>query len=169
MVLQNPNALLTTLLLTTKVTFLLVCTTRLGFPYSGDKNNLAPHRAFALHTEREFYNRQGDLKASDSGYWIVNLDRNSPGKLLDHVPEMYALEEVSPKQCEKFIFCGMPLYYPAHTLLPYNHWIPASKPNVYRKTSMELVTSEESGRHKRKLLFRVNGKGILCYLTKKVH
>ncbi len=57
MVLEKPSRIMTTLYLTTFVTILLVCSTRLGFPYSGEKGNLAPHRAFAIHTEREFYNK----------------------------------------------------------------------------------------------------------------
>ncbi len=70
---------------------------------------------------------------------------------------MYAMQEVSPDQCQEFIFCGMPLYYPASTMLPYNHWIPAPRPRIYRNTSLELLTTEDSGRNRKRLLFRASG------------
>ncbi len=57
MVIEKPTRLLTTLYLSTLATMVLVCSTKLGFPYSGEKGNLAPHRAFVLHTEREYYDK----------------------------------------------------------------------------------------------------------------
>ncbi len=109
--------------------------------------------------------QRGEQIESDVGYWIVNLDRNSPQILLDHVPEMNAMQEVSKDQCQEYLFCGMPLYYPAASLLRYNNWIPASMPRLFRQTKLELLTTEDSGRLQKKLLFRVTGKADRSYFV----
>ncbi len=76
---------------------------------------------------------------------------------MDHIPEMYSMREVTEAECQEFIFCEMPLYYPAATLLKRNNWVPAGKPRLFRQTKLELIHSEESGRLQKKLLFRVTG------------
>ena len=57
MVLRKPDYVITCLYMSTFFTMLLVLLTRVGFPYSNVKGNIAPHRAFILHTEREFYSK----------------------------------------------------------------------------------------------------------------
>ena len=58
MVTRKPQRILTALYLMTFAAVFLVCCTRLGFPYSGDKESgLALHRAFIVHTERESYSK----------------------------------------------------------------------------------------------------------------
>ncbi len=138
MVMSKPSRVLSTLYMTTLLTVILVVLTPLGFPYSGDKNNLAPHRSFVIHTEREFYDKvrrrpgmfrplspnffmissqKGNLLDDDAGYFIVNLDRNSPRVLYNYLPDMTKLEDVTPEQCQDYIYCGVPLYYPCSTML----------------------------------------------------
>ena len=62
---------------------------------------------------------QGHLYKEDAGYFIVNLDRNSPKVLFDHVPQMYNLKELTEKQCFEDLYCGMPMYYPCASMLKY--------------------------------------------------
>ena len=61
--------------------------------------------------------QQGHLYKEDAGYFIVNLDRNSPAVLFDHVPQMYNLKELSERQCREDLYCGMPMYYPCASML----------------------------------------------------
>ena len=79
------------------VAVMLVLSTRLGFPYSASGSNLAPHRSFVMHTAREFYDRERKLKREDSGYFVINLDRNSPGVLYEWVPEYYTMKHITEK------------------------------------------------------------------------
>ena len=177
MVMHKPDRVITTLYMSTFVTVLLVVLTRVGFPYSAKPGNLAPHRSFFLHTARQFYDRNGLLLDEDSGYFVVNLDRNSPNVLFPHVPEMYDLQELDDRRCRDQLLCGMPIYYPCASMLKYvtnvvipicistnsfymlriNHWIPATKPRIYQDSSILLLAKEEVGLYTYRLLFRATG------------
>jgi len=157
MVMNKPMNVIVTLYISTLVTLILVVTTRLGFPYSGVEGNLAPHRALVLHTGREFYNKNGELEKSDSGYFMVNLDRNSPDVLRDWIPELKNSMEVTKKDCDAYLYCGMPVYYPAASMLRRNNWIPAPKPTMYRPIELDMVHMEQLNISTRRALFRVTG------------
>ena len=157
MVMNKPKNLITSLYLITFATMGAVLFTQLGFPYSNSPTNLAPHRALVIHTDRQFYKRTGELESQDSGYFIVNLDRNSPKILKEWVPELSKAELISPKQCETHLYCGMPVYYPAATLLRVNHWVAAPRPKSWTPISIELVTVEAPSVSLRRLLFQAVG------------
>jgi hypothetical protein len=117
MVLNKPDRVITSLYMTTFITVILVVCTRIGFPYSATPGNLAPHRAFVINTAREFYDREGKMYKDDAGYFIINLDRNSPRVVMPHVPQMWDLEDITDKQCQDELYCGMPMYYPCASML----------------------------------------------------
>lgn len=117
MVMNRPPAVMTTLYLTTFISVILVVTTRLGFPYSASPTNLAPHRALIVHSSREFYNKTGDKYKDDAGYFVINLDRNSPSVLFGWVPEYYTMKDISERECNKYLYCGVPVYYPCSSML----------------------------------------------------
>lgn len=117
MVMNKPPAVMTTLYMTTFITVVLVVTTRVGFPYSADPGSLAPHRSLVIHTGREFYNRTGHKLKDDAGYFVINLDRNSPHVLYHWVPEYYTMKQVTDKECQKYLYCGVPVYYPCSSML----------------------------------------------------
>ena len=119
--------------------------------------NLAPHRALVIHTDRQFYTRTGELESQDSGYFIVNLDRNSPRVLKEWVPELSKAKEITQRQCDAHLYCGMPVYYPAATLLRVNHWVEAPRPKSWTPISIELVASEAPSINLRRLLLRAVG------------
>jgi len=157
MVMKKPMNIVMSLYVVTFFTVGAVISTRLGFPYSSDETNFAPHRALVIHTDREFYNKDGNMTDSDSGYFMVNLDRNSPGILTGWIPELSRAKEISDKDCERQLYCGMPVYYPAASLLKFNHWIPAPKPKLYKSISLELVHQEAMSVSIRRILFRATG------------
>lgn len=140
MVMKKPTNVIATLYVVTFATMVAALTTQLGFPYSSSPTSLAPHRALVIHTDRQFYNKEGQLENQDSGYFMVNLDRNSPQVLKGWVKELKDAKVISPKQCEAHLYCGMPVYYPAATMLRVNHWIPAPRPKLWTPLSIELVT-----------------------------
>ena len=157
MVMNKPVNVITTLYVVTLTTMAAALLTQLGFPYSNTPSSLAPHRALVIHTDRQFYNRLGELESQDSGYFMVNLDRNSPKILRGWVKELAEAKEISSKQCEAHLYCGMPVYYPAATMLRVNHWIPAPRPKLWTPLSIELVTMDNPSISVRKLLFRATG------------
>ncbi|XP_015836953.1 endoplasmic reticulum metallopeptidase 1 isoform X4 [Tribolium castaneum] len=66
--------------------------TPLGFPYSGESTSLAPQRFMIAHTKRTFHDISGAITNEKSGYWIVDMDINSPHTVDRHVPEMAAAD-----------------------------------------------------------------------------
>ncbi|XP_044264233.1 endoplasmic reticulum metallopeptidase 1-like isoform X5 [Tribolium madens] len=66
--------------------------TPLGFPYSGESTSLAPQRFMIAHTKRTFHDVTGAITNQKSGYWIVDMDINSPHTVDRHVPEMAAAD-----------------------------------------------------------------------------
>lgn len=157
MVMRKPNNVISTLYMTTIITIILVITTRLGFPYSSNPKAIAPHRSLILHTSREFYNKDGNQTSEDSGYFLLNLDRNSPRILMNIVPEFMRMREVTDEQCEEHLYCGIPIYYPCSTMLRINHWIEAKKPRVYQETGIKLLHTESHSVDTVKLLFEAKG------------
>eukprot|EP00096_Caligus_rogercresseyi_P010754 TRINITY_DN4013_c0_g1_i1.p1 TRINITY_DN4013_c0_g1~~TRINITY_DN4013_c0_g1_i1.p1 ORF type:complete len:900 (-),score=145.35 TRINITY_DN4013_c0_g1_i1:1936-4635(-) len=157
MVMRKPIYVVSTLYMSTIITVFLVLTTRLGFPYSSSPDNLAPQRSLIMHTAREFYGKDGSLMKEDSAFFLSNLDRNSPGLLIKNVPSFYDLQEVSPSDCERYIFCGIPMYYPASSMLKVHHYLKAPRPRIYQDTSLKLIQSMEHKPQILRLLYRVHG------------
>ncbi len=157
MVMHRPPTVMTTLYMTTFAAVIAVITTRLGFPYSATPGNLAPHRSLILHASREFYNKTGDKFKDDAGYFVINLDRNSPSVLYHWVPEYYTMKEISEKECNKYLYCGVPVYYPCSSMLRINNWIPAPKPKIFRDTNITLLHADEVSPHVVRLLFQATG------------
>lgn len=157
MVMKKPMNVLTTLYITTLATMLICLFTNFAFPYSNTSSNLAPHRGLIVHTDRTFYTKEGVIEKEDSGYFVVNLDRNSPQILKEWVPELKSAKEIRPKDCEAHLYCGMPVYYPAASLLNNNHWIAAPKPKIWTPISLNITHSEAPTINTRKLLFKAVG------------
>jgi len=157
MVIKKPMNVLTTLYITTFVTMGICLCTNYAFPYSNTSTSLAPHRGLVIHTDRAFYNKDGSMEKEDSGYFMVNLDRNSPKILNDWIPELKEAKEIKQKDCDAHLYCGMPVYFPAASLLHINHWIPAPKPKLWTPISLNITHSEAPTINTRKLLFKAVG------------
>ena len=151
----RPLTLVTSLYCLTLVTMAVCTMSSLGFPFS----QLTPHRALVLHTQRVFHDRAGGVEKEDSGYYYVNLDRHSPAVLAGWVPQLREARqrEITAKQCEQQLYCGMPVYYPASSLLRVNHWLPAPPPRIWTPVTLNLTHTAAPTVATRKLLFRVTG------------
>jgi len=141
----------------TVVSVILVTATPLGFPYSANPNSLAPHRSLVLHTAREMYDKSGNKFKDDSGYFVVNLDRNSPNVLYGHVGEFNTMSDITDRQCKKYLYCGVPVYYPCSSMLKLNNWIVGPKPKIFRDTNITLIQMEELSPHNYRFLFQASG------------
>lgn len=113
--------------------------TPLGFPYSGNPSAPAPQRFMIAHTQRQYYNFDGGLRYSGSGYWLVDLDMNSPHSVQAFVPEVNAATPTI-KDCEKELYCGLPYLMPVTTFLWKTSWIPGPAPFINIPTKLELIS-----------------------------
>lgn len=68
------------------------------------------------HTQRQFYDVNGNVRYSGTGYWLVNLDMNSPHSVESIVPEVAAATP-TVRDCEKELYCGFPYLMPVTTFL----------------------------------------------------
>jgi len=58
------------------------------------------------------------VRYSGTGYWLVDLDMNSPHSVESIVPEVAATMP-TVKDCERELYCGFPYLLPVTTFLWY--------------------------------------------------
>ncbi|XP_057663658.1 endoplasmic reticulum metallopeptidase 1-like [Diorhabda carinulata] len=109
---------------------LVVVFTPLGFPYSGDWVNPTPQRYWMTHSQRLFYNETGHLQKTDSGIFMLNMDRNSPNSVKSYVKDLSKAKSLKD-DCNNYILCGLPLSHVKMTqIMEYSTWVPANQPNL---------------------------------------
>lgn len=115
-------------LATVFVVCIIIIFTPYGFPYSENATQPRPQRQWILHTSREFFNESKHLIKKDSGFFFLNLDRNSPRILRDHVKDLGRAVSVK-EDCKVYPACGLPLSHPLMLeIADYSTWIPAGQP-----------------------------------------
>lgn len=157
-IVRRPRAVIMSFVIVTILTLLAVLLTPLGFPYGADPLNPTPQRFWLIHTERSVHDINGNVIYNDSGYWLQNLDRNSPHTMLNTVSELRNGQFVKDN-CLDVIYCGMPLWRTRDMLmLNKSIWVPAEAPIVQNYQPSSLVaawntTSTES----RRLFLNISG------------
>ncbi|XP_043681351.1 endoplasmic reticulum metallopeptidase 1-like isoform X1 [Vespula pensylvanica] len=144
--------------------------TPLGFPYSGNPLSPAPQRFMIAHTQRQYYNFNGSLRYSGTGYWLVDLDMNSPQSVQAMVPEVSAITPTI-KDCEKELYCGLPYLMPVTTFLWKTSWISGPAPFINVPTKLDLI-SKITKHNVTSFTFNVTGPdhiGIILSPYKDVH
>ncbi|XP_032686560.1 endoplasmic reticulum metallopeptidase 1-like isoform X3 [Odontomachus brunneus] len=115
--------------------FLYVCPTTfmsmIVFLYVGSRQE--------KHSHRQYYNADGSLRYSGTGYWIVDFDMNSPHSVESIVPEVAAATP-TVRDCEKELYCGLPYLMPVTTFLWRTSWIPGPAPLINVPTNLELIS-----------------------------
>ncbi|KAJ3647303.1 hypothetical protein Zmor_019187 [Zophobas morio] len=119
----------------------LLILTPLGFPYSGEPSSLAPQRFMIAHSKRTFHDVSGAIANEKTGYWIVDMDINSPHTVDRHVPEMAAAELVD-EDCKNYLYCGLPYLVPVLTMLWKTHWLPGPAPELRVPVTMNVLSRE---------------------------
>lgn len=143
--------------------------TPLGFPYSGDPLSPAPQRFMIAHSQRQYYNADGSERYSGTGYWLVDLDMNSPQSIESIVPEVTAMPTV--RDCEKELYCGFPYLMPVTTFLWKTTWVPGPAPLLNIPTNLEVI-SKTAKQHIVNFTFNITGPdhiGIILSPYKDVH
>ncbi|XP_017763460.1 PREDICTED: endoplasmic reticulum metallopeptidase 1-like [Eufriesea mexicana] len=139
LLIKNAERILSVLVGIFLITIGILILTPLGFPYSGDLSSLAPERFMIAHTQRQYYDINGNLRHSGTGYWIADLDMNSPYSVEAMVPEIGAVMS-TVKDCEKELYCGLPYFMPVTTFLWKTSWIPGPAPLISVPTKLELIS-----------------------------
>lgn len=62
------------------------------------------------HTKRTFHNTDGSVK-QDAGYFVPNLDRNSPRSVIPYVKQFEKAVSVQD-DCKHYLVCGFPIFTP---------------------------------------------------------
>lgn len=70
---------------------------------------------------------------------------------------MYNMKQISESECNKYLHCGVPVYYPCTSMLRINHWIKAAKPKIYHETNLKLIQTDHPTPDVYKLLFEASG------------
>ncbi|BFG04134.1 endoplasmic reticulum metallopeptidase 1-like [Drosophila madeirensis] len=88
--------------------FCMIAVSEVGFPYRPKTNVM---RVNFLHTRRIFYEFDGSVSHSDSGYYFDYQDRRELNPLKDSpTVNLTGLVRVEP-DCEKYVMCGIPCFY----------------------------------------------------------
>ncbi|XP_047115031.1 endoplasmic reticulum metallopeptidase 1-like isoform X1 [Schistocerca piceifrons] len=141
------------------VAIILLILTPLGFPYSGDPASPAPQRFMIAHTKQVFHDSSGREYHHESGYWLVDMDVNSPQSVKSIVPhiEQAKMVHTSSEECRRQLYCGFPYLLPVITFLGKTHWIPAPDPPVPIPVTLKLVSKENIGKNLLNMTFTVTG------------
>ncbi|KAH8386240.1 hypothetical protein KR200_007727, partial [Drosophila serrata] len=88
-------------------TFCMIAVSEVGFPYRPKTNVM---RVNVVHTQRLFYEFDGSLSHSDSGYYFTYMDRRGLNPLKDSQVNLTGLISIEP-DCDKYVMCGAPCLY----------------------------------------------------------
>lgn len=104
------RAVLYSMLLTVFFISMILSFTSVGFPYSDDKANPRLQRFRTIHTKRTFYDAEGSVKSTHSGYLFSAYDRNALRTLESSYNPQDLLEWRNDEMCKTEAYCGFPLY-----------------------------------------------------------
>ncbi|KAH8275872.1 hypothetical protein KR026_003393, partial [Drosophila bipectinata] len=87
--------------------FCMIAVSEVGFPYRAKTNVM---RVNCLHTNRIFYEFDGSVSHSDSGYYFNYQDRRGLEPVKDSLLNLTGLKAVKP-DCDEYVMCGIPCFY----------------------------------------------------------
>lgn len=58
---------------------------------------------------RDLRNDSNNIYKSDFGYFLLNMDRNSPNSVKKYVEDIRNIKTVIKEDCEKHLLCGFPI------------------------------------------------------------
>jgi hypothetical protein len=83
--------------------------TSFGFPYKDDSTgNPTPQRNHVFHTIRTFYDIDGNVRKTDSGYMFLGWDRNAL-KTIEGVVMAEGIPVPYAEMCDNEVLCGLPI------------------------------------------------------------
>lgn len=128
-------------------TIALICFTGVGFPYKA-MSDTEPRvqRHYVSHTLRTFYNEDGSIRYTDSGYFFRVIDRNTR-RTLENVFQHELIDQLDPQFCRNETYCGIPTYH-VRQIDGGGFWLPGPRPtltsvNRLQQNSVQLVSPTE--------------------------
>lgn len=103
---RKQNIMLMLLGIFSLLMLIISLTSSIGFPYRPGPNEPALQRYWIMHSDRVFYNESQMVRRRETGYFVLNLDRNSPRTLPLKKRSISSLQ----KDCNEELYCGLPLY-----------------------------------------------------------
>ncbi|XP_055537804.1 endoplasmic reticulum metallopeptidase 1-like [Wyeomyia smithii] len=142
----------------TVVTFwlitIIVMVTSVGFPYRAETS---PQRYYVFHLDRNFYSFNGQLRRSDSHFYIHPQDVHTPGYIMDVVPEMERATLLGD-ECDQELYCGIPFYQNTfHARRNVAWWLPAGKPVLPTAVTFQFVSEDRIAPNLTRYDFTVQG------------
>lgn len=114
------------------------------------------------HSSRTFRDLAGNERTSDSGYFILPMDRHSyPDYLADDMPHITQAELIADK-CAEEIFCGMP--FQTTRMLrqsTYSYWMPADAPYLDGTVTLTRIVINQP---ENRFMFEMQGPTAMAVL-----
>uniref|UniRef100_A0A2H8TZD4 FXNA-like protease n=1 Tax=Melanaphis sacchari TaxID=742174 RepID=A0A2H8TZD4_9HEMI len=117
-----------------------------GLPYS---KSVAEQRFDVMHTRRAFHDFGGGVRYNDSGYLIVNWDRQGPRTVAEFAPDVVRTD------CAAELMCGVPV---TGSLAPHTGWLPGRPPPAPQRSAAAVRAVVLGGdERRRRIAFNVTG------------
>ncbi|XP_058460663.1 endoplasmic reticulum metallopeptidase 1-like [Malaya genurostris] len=156
--LKKTDKLLGELVAITSIALILATFTHVGFPYRDDSMK-APtvQRHYITHTLRTFYDYNGGVRYTDSGFLLQELDRNAK-KTIEGIamPDTITPMREIPA-CEKELFCAIPFYSIWHQVLFENFWFAGPSPLIHSEVKCHLRNKDKLTDHVTRLQLTLKG------------
>uniref|UniRef100_A0A336LS90 FXNA-like protease n=1 Tax=Culicoides sonorensis TaxID=179676 RepID=A0A336LS90_CULSO len=129
------------------ITILLTCFTKIGFPYINEQNfEPRVQRHYVSHTLRTFYDPNGNIRYSDSGYYFRVIDRNTH-RTLKGIIQQELIDQLDYRFCRNETYCGIPAIN-VRQINAGGFWLPGSTPILthkvqLQKNSIKIISSTE--------------------------
>ncbi|XP_055523743.1 endoplasmic reticulum metallopeptidase 1-like [Wyeomyia smithii] len=156
--LKKKDKLIGELVTITLISLFLATSTGIGFPYR-DENMKAPtvQRHYVTHTLRTFYDYNGQVRETDSGFLLQELDRNAR-KTIEGIAmpdSITAMRDM--KSCETELFCAVPFYSIWHQVLFENYWVSGPQPMIHSEVKCSLRSKEKISNYETQLKLTLSG------------
>jgi hypothetical protein len=135
--------------------------THAGFPYRGNENEHPTlQRHYIFHITRKFHDINGNVRHSDSGFWLLDWDRNAKktieGITMPEIPILQAEIKLGDQEVLK----GLPAQFP-HMLTKYGgYFLYAAAPKVADISTVVLNSKRKINEHSTELSFKIYGNSL---------
>lgn len=134
--------------------------THAGFPYRGNENEYPTvQRHYIFHVARTFHDINGNVRYSDSGFWLLDWDRNAK-KTIEGItmPEL-PIPQAEIKFGKEEVFNGLPAAFP-HMITKYGgYFLYAAKPKI-SDVSIAVLNSKRKINELTELSFKIYGNSL---------
>lgn len=100
-------------------------------------------RIFLQHAKRTYHDYSGAVVEETSGFWIIDMDINSPNSVERYVKEVQTAELVE-RDCVEHLYCGLPYLVPVMTMIWKTHWIPGPMPYLITPLKMTIISRKKT-------------------------